>query len=277
MRFAKYQGTGNDFVMLADLQGRLTLTPQRVRTLCDRRFGIGADGVIRVSGARGEADLVMDYFNSDGSTGEMCGNGIRCVAVFAQNEGMVDRSRVRVATGAGVKTVTVMDEGRVRVDMGRPLFAAEEIPIEWDGTDPLHAKLEVGGAVLEAACLSMGNPHAVLFVDDPESAPVGAVGPMLEVHRAFPNGVNVSFVRVETHDRIEMRVWERGSRETLACGTAACAAMVAARVLRGVGERSTVVLRGGVLDVEWGGSIGNQSSVFMTGTATEVFRGEADL
>jgi len=276
MKFAKYQGIGNDFIMLSDPDDGLELTPHLVRSLCDRRFGIGADGVIRV-GPSSRAHFFMDYANSDGSPSEMCGNGIRCLAVFAGAEGLTDDEVIQVDTLSGVKSVSVQGE-RVRVDMGPPIFDAARIPVvlESGGPDALHTKLELDGATLDAAVLSMGNPHAVLFVDDVNSVPVTTIGPRLEHHAAFPNGANIEFATVDSPSRIRLRVWERGSRETLACGTGACAAVVAARLLREADVNVAVGLRGGELEIEWSGSTTDEQSVFMTGPATEVFRGEWD-
>lgn len=275
MRFAKYQGTGNDFVMVSDLEDSLDLTPPLVRSLCDRRFGIGADGVIRVA-TSSRAPFFMDYVNADGSPSEMCGNGIRCLAVFARAEGLTSKDVIDVDTRSGVKTVTVEGD-RVRVDMGPPIFEPSEIPVTLETADALHTKLEVDGEVYEAAVLSMGNPHAVLFVEDASSAPVTTLGPRLEEHTAFPNKANIEFVAVDSPDRITMRVWERGSRETLACGTGACAAAVAARLLRGTDAKITAGLRGGDLEIEWAGSPADEQSVFMTGNAVEVFTGEVRI
>ncbi|MGH2828437.1 MAG: diaminopimelate epimerase [Actinomycetota bacterium] len=273
MNFAKYQGTGNDFVMINDVADEVTLMPELVRSLCDRRFGIGADGVIRVASSV-EADFLMDYVNSDGSVSEVCGNGIRCLAVFARAEGLTSKDEITVATGAGKKTVTVQAGGRVRVDMGAPIFEPERVPFDAKGADPLHAKLEVDGDVFEIAALSMGNPHAVLVVDDPRVAPVSWLGPLIEHHPRFPHKANVEFAHVESPARIDLRVWERGSGETMACGTGACAAAVAARLLRGTEEDVIVALPGGELLIEWSGSLTDDAPVFMTGEAREVFRGE---
>jgi diaminopimelate epimerase len=277
MRFAKYQGIGNDFVMLADPRDEVELTPRLVRALSDRHFGIGADGVIRVAPGVDGADLSMDYVNSDGSIGEMCGNGIRCLALFAREEGMTDATHMQVATPAGLMTIDVGENGRVRVDMGAPIFDPAAIPIRWEGPEALHAKLEVEGEVVEATCLSMGNPHAVLFVDDPERAPVATLGPRLETHEAFPNRANVEFVRVVSPTRVEMRVWERGVGETLACGTGACAAAVASRLIGGAEAEMVVALPGGELEIEWEGSLDDDRPVFMTGPAVRSFGGEVDL
>jgi diaminopimelate epimerase len=276
MRFAKYQGIGNDFIMIADPSNRIELAPEVVRRLCDRRFGIGADGVIRVAPARGEADVFMDYVNSDGSIGEMCGNGIRCLALFAREEGLTDKRRIDVDTRAGTKVVEVLEDGLVKVDMGAPIFEPDEIPVTWEGSDALHAKLELADEVVEVACMSIGNPHAVMFVEDPGVVPVSTLGPVIERHESFPNGANIEFVRVVSPQRIEMRVWERGAGQTLACGTGACAGAVIARLLRDTDQLVTVALPGGELQVEWAGSIDERVPVFMTGPAQKSFVGEID-
>jgi diaminopimelate epimerase len=276
MRFAKYQGIGNDFVMVSDPDDRIVLTPELVRDLCDRRFGIGGDGVIRVAPGREGADLVMDYVNSDGSVGEMCGNGIRCLALFAREEELTHKQTIAVGTRAGLKTVEVLENGRVRVDMGPPIFDPADIPVVWDARDALHAKIELADEVLEVAAVSMGNPHAVLFVDEPETVAVSVVGPVIERHAAFPKGANVEFVSVASPTRVEVRVWERGAGETLACGTGACAAAVVARTLCATEQRVTVALPGGELEVEWTGSLDERAPVFMTGPATKSFVGEVE-
>jgi diaminopimelate epimerase len=276
MRFSKYQGIGNDFVMIADPDDQITLDPEMVRHLCDRRFGIGGDGVIRVAPGDSDSELFMDYINSDGSIGEMCGNGIRCLALFARAEGLTSASEIKVGTRAGVKTVTILEDGDVRVDMGPPEFDPKDIPVDWSG-DPLHAKIELEDAVVEAACLSMGNPHAVVFVDEPDLVPLSTIGPAIEKHAMFPKGANAEFAVVESPERVRMRVWERGAGETLACGTGACAVAVASRLLRDTAEVVTVVLPGGELVVEWSGSPGDGTSVFMTGPAVKSFEGEIEL
>ncbi len=277
MRFAKYHGIGNDFVMIADPDDRLVLEQDVVRRLCERRFGIGGDGVIRVAPGHGDADFFMDYVNSDGSIGEMCGNGIRCLAVFARERGLTTANVIEIETRAGLKVVEVQDDGRVRVDMGAPIFTPAEIPMSWDGANALHAKLELPEGAVEAACLSMGNPHAVLFVDDPETAPVTTTGPLIEHHEAFPQGTNAEFARVLSPDRIRMRVWERGSGETLACGTGACAVAVASRLVMGTEPSVVVELPGGELEVSWEGDPGVEASVFMTGPVTKSFEGRVDI
>ena len=283
MRFAKYQGTGNDFVMLADPHDRLELNASLVRKLCDRRFGIGADGVIRVGSGRDGGELFMDYVNSDGSVGEMCGNGIRCLALFARAEGLSDSPRMRIATRAGVKDIEIVGDKGVRVDMGAPVFRPADIPVRWEGDEALHVKLEPSDRgddadeVVEVACVSMGNPHAVVFVDDLASVVPSEQGPPIEGHPRFPNRANVEFVNASSQERLEMRVWERGAGETMACGTGACAAAVVARLLAGAGEEVVVGLPGGELTISWGGSIDEEAPVLMTGPAAESFRGEVQV
>jgi diaminopimelate epimerase len=276
MRFAKYHGIGNDFIMIADPQDELRMSGEFVRRLCDRHFGIGGDGVLRVAPGSDGPALFMDYVNSDGSLGEMCGNGIRCLAIFAREEGLIDSDEIEVDTRAGIKRVWILEDGRVRVDMGAPIFLPAGIPVRWEGTDALHAKIELQDEIVEAACLSMGNPHAVLFVDDPDAVAVDVLGPLIENHQMFPNKANVEFVTVESPDRVRMRVWERGAGETLACGTGACAAAVASRLLRDADERMVVALPGGELDIEWTGGVATAAPVLMTGSVTKSFVGEFD-
>ena len=276
MKFSKYHGIGNDFVMLADPEDRLELTPDMARALCDRRFGVGGDGAIRVAPGTQGGDFVMDYINSDGSPSEMCGNGIRCVAIFAQDQGLTDKDTLKIETGAGLKTVEVVGPSLVRVDMGPPIFRPSEVPVQWEGDDALHAKIDLGSNMIEASILSMGNPHAVLFV---ENEPVDSLpfGPTIEKHKMFPNGTNVEFAKVESPDRVRMRVWERGSGETLACGTGACAVAVAAKLVAGASSETTIALQGGELQIEWDGSLEKEAPVYMTGPVVRVFDGDVDL
>ncbi|CAN5742288.1 diaminopimelate epimerase [soil metagenome] len=280
MRFAKYQGNGNDFVMLADPRDELTLTPELVRVLSDRRFGIGGDGVIRVAPGDDGSALFMDYVNSDGSIGEMCGNGIRCLALFAQAEGMTGANELKVGTRSGTKLVEVLGEDRVRVDMGAPIFLPAEVPVVGEGEHALNTRVPLPphvGRDVVAACLSMGNPHAVLFVERVEEAPVATLGPRVETHDLFPHKTNVEFVQVDSPGHLTMKVWERGAGQTLACGTGACAAVVASRLVAGTDERVVVSLPGGDLAIEWGGSFDVDASFYMTGPAVGVFDGEVDL
>ena len=276
MQFAKSHGCGNDFVMVEDLQDRLEMTPALVQTLCDRHFGVGADGMIRIAPAA-DADFFMDYYNADGQPAEMCGNGIRCLAKYVGDRGMASGDKLRVGTRAGVKDLELHrgpggDVERVRVDMGAPILDRREIPVFGEGEHALREPIEVDEYSFVAACVSMGNPHCVLFVTDLPSVPFGFLGPTIEILPLFPKRTNVEFVQVLNRNEIRARVWERGVGETLACGTGACGIAVAAS-LRGFTDREVAVhLPGGTLDIEWAAD----GRVYMTGAAEEVFRGTLD-
>ena len=280
LSFSKYQGTGNDFVMVVDLDDDRPLRPEEVAALCHRRTGVGADGVIRlVRGADG-ARFFMDYANADGSAAEMCGNGIRCVGVLAHERGLVDDLVFDVATRAGVKHLELNaggdgTVGSVTVGMGPANFTLASIPMRGPAWETfLGQPFEVGpDLTLSASAVSMGNPHLVLFVDeDPARYHVGHIGPALERHERFPEGTNVEFARVDG-DRIDVRVWERGSGETLACGSGACAVAVAANEAGMAPARVTIRFPGGEVEVErrTGGE------VCLTGPAAHVFDGTVDL
>jgi diaminopimelate epimerase len=278
MKFAKYHGIGNDFVLFADPDDRLEITEVMAARLCDRRFGIGGDGVIRVAPGRHGADFLMDYRNSDGSIGEMCGNGIRCLAVFAREQGLTNATELKVATGAGIKTLSVMDDDLVRVDMGSPIFEPAKIPVDHASPFGLTICLPPDSdECYEFDCVSMGNPHAVTFVDDINGVDVQRIGRQVETSTQFPNRTNVEFVRIISPDKVEVRAWERGSGETLACGTGACAAGVVSRLQRNTNQEVTVALPGGELQIEWSGAIKDEQSVFMTGPVERSFEGEVDL
>jgi diaminopimelate epimerase len=280
LAFSKYQGTGNDFVMVVDLDDERPLAPEEVAALCDRRTGVGADGVIRLVGAvEGGARLFMDYANADGSVAEMCGNGIRCVGVLAHEQGLVDGLTFDVATRAGVKRLELRTDdggvGSVTVGMGSANFTLASIPMRGPAWETfLGQPFEIGpDMTLTASAVSMGNPHLVLFVDeDPARYHVGHIGPALERHERFPEGTNVEFARVDG-DRIDVRVWERGSGETMACGSGACAVAVAANEAGLTPARVTIRFPGGDLEVERreGGE------VCLTGPAVHVFDGTVDL
>jgi diaminopimelate epimerase len=260
VEFVKAHGTGNDFVVVEDLADRYRVTPELVRAVCDRHFGIGADGLIRI--APGDAaPYFMDYRNADGSLAEMCGNGVRVVGKYLGDRGYVG-SELDLETRAGVKHLELHadDRGgvdRVTVDMGPPVLEDED------------RKLEVDGRAVTATCVSMGNPHAVLFVDDVDAAPVPTLGPALERHPAFPEGTNVEFVQVVDDGVVRQRTWERGVGETLACGTGACAVAVASQARGLAGRPLRVELRGGFLELDWTPGGG----VRMTGPAREVAHG----
>jgi diaminopimelate epimerase len=275
MRFTKMQGCGNDYIYVDCFRHPPPRDPAVLsRAISDRHFGVGADGLTLICPSE-KADGRMRMFNADGSESEMCGNGIRCVAKYMVDHGLVRKPVLTVETGRGVLTleceVTGGKVSRVRVDMGEPIFAAERIPTTLPGDPPRDAPLPVGDTTLRVTCVSMGNPHCVTFVDEITDALVLGVGPQIERHAAFPRRTNVEFVRVNGPADATMRVWERGSGETLACGTGACAAAVAAALTGRTGRQLTMHLRGGDLELHWSEK---DNHVYMTGPAVEVFSGE---
>jgi diaminopimelate epimerase len=274
LRVWKYQGTGNDFVMTLDLEDERPLEDAVVRALCDRRLGIGGDGSIRVTrGSNGRP--FMDYRNADGSLAEMCGNGLRCVAVFLHERGEETGSSFDVETRSGMRRVELMSDGRVAVDMGAPNFTKAAIPMRGPAWETfLDEPLDLGGGLtVRATALSMGNPHLVLFVEDePERYHVAHIGAVLERDDRFPEGTNVEFARIGSSD-IAARVWERGSGETMACGSGACAIGVAAHEAGLADRRSWVRFPGGLLEVERQES----GSVRLVGPAARVFETTIDL
>ena len=273
--FVKMHGAGNDFVVLDGLRSELPPLEPLARRLADRHFGVGFDQLLVVRPSRA-ADFRMEIYNADGSQVEMCANGIRAFFKYLRDAGHTSAEAVRVETLSGVVVPRWAGADRVRVEMGRPILAPAKIPTRLGSGDGpvLDAELEVDGARVTLSSVSMGNPHAVLYVDDVDAAPVTTLGPKLEVHPAFPNRVNVEFVQVLGPTRLRQRTWERGTGETLACGSGACAVAVVS-MLRGVAERAVrVELRGGELEIEWPAQDG---PVFMTGPAAEVFRGTLRL
>jgi len=275
MKFTKMHGLGNDYVYVETFsQPEPADPPALARAVSDRHFGVGSDGLILIMPSD-RADARMRMFNADGSEGEMCGNGVRCVAKYIHDHGLARKDRVTVETGRGVLTLdlTVADgEARlVRVDMGAPILRAAEIPTLLPGDPPIDAPMEVDGRTFAVTAVSMGNPHAVVFVDDVVNFPLERLGPLFETHPSFPRRVNAHFVQILSRGEVRMRTWERGSGVTLACGTGACAVCVAG-VLTGRTDRRVLAhLPGGALDLEWPEPA---ASVFMTGPATEVFSGE---
>ena len=272
MQFVKAHGAGNDFVLLEDLDDALQPNAVFVAAVCDRHFGVGADGLIRIVRAR-DADFFMDYYNADGEVAEMCGNGIRCLAKYVADRGLWSGDELRVDTRDGVKRITVERDAngavvRARVDMGAPILERGQIPMTGTG-DPLHEQLVVDGAALEAACVSMGNPHAVVFVDELAAVPFEALGPALEINETFPAKTNAEFAQVLNDHEVRMRVWERGVGETMACGTGACAVAVAANLRGYTGRTVAIHVPGGTLDIEWT----PDGHVYMSGPAEESFEG----
>jgi len=277
LRFAKLHGTANDFIYV-DARAGLPGEPAALAArLCERRRGIGADGLILLE-TSSAADCRMTVYNADGSRAEMCGNGIRGLAKFVHDRGLVRAEPLRVETDAGVKTIRTELNGtgrvtRVTVDMGQPEWDGRQIPVAADG-EVVERPLEVGGRRYAVTCVSMGNPHCVVFVEgDVAGLPLGDLGPAFARHPFFPRGVNTEFVRTLGPERLEMRVWERGAGETMACGTGACAAGVAAARTGRSGRRVVVALRGGELEIDWC----PDDHVLMTGDAVEVFEGQVEV
>jgi diaminopimelate epimerase len=274
--FTKMHGIGNDYVYVDTFHHKVPDPPALARQISPRRTGVGADGLILIAPSA-VADCRMEMYNADGSNGGMCGNGIRCVAKYAYEHGLARANPLRIDTDAGVKNIdlTIRDNRvvEVSVDMGEPILDGPRIPIASEGR-AIDMPLEVDGETYRVTCVSMGNPHCVVFCDDIDGLDLERIGPRFEHHSFFPQRVNTEFVRVENNAALRMRVWERGSGETAACGTGACAALVAA-VLNGHSERAaTVHLRGGDLRIEWREEDGH---VRMSGPATEVFRGEIEV
>ncbi|RMF42677.1 MAG: diaminopimelate epimerase [Deltaproteobacteria bacterium] len=275
MRFTKMHGLGNDYVYINAFEQQVPDPVSLAVRVSDRHFGIGSDGLILILPS-GTADARMRIFNADGSEAEMCGNGLRCVAKFVYERGISRSNPMRIETGAGILTVDLFVDAddrveKVRVDMGRPRLVRSEIPMTGPaGERAVEIPIEAGGQLLRATCVSMGNPHCVVFVDDVDAFPVTEVGPLLETHPMFPRRINVEFVQVLNRTEVRQRTWERGAGETLACGTGASAVTVAA-VLTGRCERRIINhLAGGDLELEWL----EDGPVLMTGPATEVFSGE---
>ena len=275
MKFTKMQGLGNDYVYVNCLKEKIADPPELARKISDRHFGVGSDGLIMINPSD-KADFEMEMYNADGSRAEMCGNGIRCVAKYVYDYGLTDKTYISVETLAGIKYLDLtVEDGKVRlvkVDMGQPILEPEKIPVASKGSRVVDEPLLVDGKEYRMTCVSMGNPHAVIFVDeDVKNLPLEKMGPSFENHTCFPKRVNTEFVRVIDRHTAEMRVWERGSGETLACGTGTCAVAVAC-VLNGLTEDAiTVHLLGGDLYIEWDRE---KNTVYMTGPAEAVFDGE---
>jgi len=275
MKFSKWQGCGNDFVLINCLQDKVADYAAFAQEVCDRHYGVGADGILVVEPSV-KADFRMRIFNTDGSEAEMCGNGIRCFARYLYDSHLTDKKEFTVETGAGVLVPRLIFEGDtvsgVRVDMGEPILEGDEIPVKGFGRrHVVNEKLTVNGKDYAMTCVSMGNPHCVIYVDDAEGFPIHELGSSFEHHPAFPRKTNTEFVEVKDRGHVRMRVWERGAAVTLACGTGSCATAVAG-VLTGRTDRSVEVqLDGGTLHVEWDEA---SNHVFMTGPAELVFTGE---
>ncbi len=290
VKFTKMQGAGNDFVVLDETRGLLGLSPAQYRFLADRHFGVGADQILSVRPAPTPAvDFEYVIHNADGGEVEHCGNGARCFVRFVREQGLTDKSTLRVQTMNRVLTLAMQSDGRVTVDMGAPVFDVAQVPFDAAGLQPetvstwqkwplnvaedqsIHAQR----APVLIAVLSMGNPHAVQLVDDVDTAPVATMGPLIEGHARFAKRVNAGFMQIVDRSKIRLRVYERGAGETLACGTGACAAVVAGIRLGLLDSVVDVQTRGGMLTIEWSGEL--DASVTMTGPATTVFESEMDI
>ncbi len=281
MKFTKMQGCGNDYVYVDG--GKEVIAqekkPELVRRLSDRHFGIGGDGVIFINPSK-EADFEMEMYNMDGTRSEMCGNGIRCVAKFVYDKGLTDKTTVSIISGGSVKYLDLnIENGKVstiKVNMGAPILKAADIPVIAGNPDGqvINEAIEVLGKEYKMTCVSMGNPHAVVFMEDVTNLDIEKIGPFFENHERFPKRTNTEFVKVIDRKNVEMRVWERGTGETLACGTGTCATVVAC-VLNGLTEDEvTVKLLGGTLKIKWDRE---ENLVYMTGPAVTVFEGEVEI
>ena len=287
LRFTKMQGVGNDFVVLDGVSQPIALTPRQVQRIADRHFGVGCDQLLLVERPSApDADFRYRIFNADGGEVEQCGNGARCFVRFVRDRGLTEKSEIRVETQSGIIAPRLEADGQVTVDMGAPMFDPARIPFSSQTAAVVHG-LEVDGRSLEISALSMGNPHAVQFVTDVDTAPVTTQGPLIEHHPRFPRRVNAGYAQVLNRHHIRLRVWERGAGETLACGTGACAAVVAG-IRRGLLDSPVrVSTRGGDLSISWppdhadhvnsGPSAVSLNSVLMTGPAVTVFEGEIEL
>jgi len=274
MQFSKWHGLGNDFVIVNGLKEKVSDYRKAAIEVCDRHLGVGADGLVFILPSA-TADFQMRIFNSDGSEAEMCGNVTRCVARYVYETGLTDKKAITLDTLAGpIKPELVITGGVVtgaRVDMGQPRLNRAEIPMTGNGSEQaVNVPLEIDGRSFYGTAVSMGNPHFVVFVDDMDSVDLSGVGPKLETHAAFPRKINVEFVQVLNKKELRMRVWERGAGITMACGTGACATLVAAVLNHKSDRQATIHLDGGDLVVEWGAD----GHIYMSGPATEVFRGE---
>lgn len=275
MKFTKMQGIGNDYVYVNCFEEKVEDPAALAKFVSDRHFGIGSDGLILIKPSK-NADFTMDMYNADGSQGEMCGNGIRCVAKYVYDYGLTDKTSISVETLAGIKYLDLtVEDGKVvlvKVDMGKPMLRPEEVPVVSEKEEVIDEPITVDGQEYRMTCVSMGNPHAVVFIDqDVKEFPLETVGVKFENHERFPKRVNTEFVNVLDRHTAQMRVWERGSGETLACGTGACAVAVACALNGLTEDEVTVKLLGGDLQIKWDRE---KNTVYMTGPAEVVFDGE---
>ena len=277
MKFTKMHGIGNDYVYVNCFQEKVDNPSEVAKFVSDRHFGVGSDGLILIKPSQ-IADCEMDMYNLDGSQGAMCGNGIRCVAKYVYDYGIVPKTTLRIATKSGIKELNLtVENGKVslvRVNMGSPILEASKIPVVSDQSQAINQPIKVNGHTYYFTGVSMGNPHAVVYLDDVDNLDIEKIGPAFEKHPVFPDRVNTEFVKVIDRKTLKMRVWERGSGETLACGTGACAVAVSSILNNLTGEEVTVKLLGGDLKIHWDRL---ENLVYMTGPATTVFDGEITL
>lgn len=277
MKFTKMQGCGNDYVYVNCFSETVDNPAETAKNVSDRHFGIGSDGLILIKPSD-KADFCMDMYNADGSKSQMCGNGIRCVAKYVYDYGLTDKQSVSIETGAGIKYLDLKTADKkvveVTVDMGSPIINPKQIPVLCEGGEVVAMPVTIGNTAYEMTCVSMGNPHAVVFVRDTREVDIEKTGPLFEYHSLFPERTNTEFIHVIDRGTIDMRVWERGSGETLACGTGACASVYAC-IRNGFTEDSvTVKLLGGELKIRYDRE---KNTIFMTGPAATVFEGEINL
>lgn len=274
IKFTKMQGLGNDYVYIDAINQKIENESSLAQFVSNRHFGIGSDGLILICSSE-IADFKMRMFNSDGSEAEMCGNGIRCVGKFVYDKGLTNKTTLKIETLAGVKELKLnLKEGKVdtiRVDMGEPIFEAEKIPVVSSEKMAKNLKLEIEEREFNFTCVSMGNPHAITFVENVEDFEVEKYGSKIEVNERFPQKINVEFIEIVNKNYIKMRVWERGSGETLACGTGACASVVAGIINNLIERKVTVELLGGILEIKWNKE---DNHVYMTGPAVTIYEGE---
>lgn len=275
MKFTKMQGCGNDYIYVDCTKLQIIENiPDLAKKISDRHFGVGSDGLILIKSSD-KADFFMDMYNSDGSIGKMCGNGIRCVGKYVYDYGLTDKKQLKIETLSGIKNLDlIVENGKVSmvtVDMGSPVFTPKDIPVISDKKIIVNEPITVGGQEYKITCISMGNPHAVVYVNDTDSIPVEKIGPLFENHEIFPDRVNTEFIQVISRNHIKMRVWERGSGETLACGTGACASVVASVINGYTDNEVKVSLLGGELYIKYDRQL---NQVYMTGPAVTVFEGE---
>ena len=277
MKFTKMEGCGNDYVYVNGFEEKIDNPNEVAIAVSDRHFGIGSDGLIIINPSE-VADFKMCMYNADGSEGKMCGNGIRCVAKYVYDFNLTDKDVITVETLSGIKTLKLnVENGKVktvRVNMGAPILECDKVPVKYDDEKMINKPVKVDGKTFNITCVSMGNPHAVTFIKDTDNLEIEKIGPKFENNEIFPDKVNTEFIQIIDKKTVKMRVWERGSGETFACGTGACASVVASVLNRLTENKVTVKLLGGELEIEYNQ---DENTVYMTGPARVVFTGEYDI